>query len=193
MVVERYFTDSRACFAEFRIDDDGIVFDGIGEMMYAPQYLATVTPPEFDAQLQAELIEGGRKMCAPLHAMGYRGWLSADAIITPERQVLFTEWNGRVTDTYQILAEAVVGQDYIKDRVLLDNVWPRGWATPSFEAMRDAIASAGLAYDPATRTGVLIESGYDRTRLGAMYCIVAPDIDSGWDVNQKLGELFIPA
>lgn len=135
-------------------------------------------------------------MCTPVQAMGYRGWLSADAVITPDRQVLFTEWNGRITSSthaYHILGEVVVGADYAKDRVLLTNVWPRGWSTPSFEAMRDAVAGAGLAYDPVTRSGVLIVSGYNRDRLGATYCTVAPDIDDAWEVNQRLGELFIPA
>ncbi|WP_441247700.1 peptide ligase PGM1-related protein [Kitasatospora sp. McL0602] len=196
VVVERYFNDSRAYYAEFHIEDDAIVFGGIGELMHAPRYVNELTPPGLDADLQAELIEGGRKVCAPLHAMGYRGWLSADAIITPDRQVLFTEWNGRITSSthsYHVLGEVVVGPGYDKDRVLLTNVWPRGWATPSFEAMRAAVAGAGLAYDPATRTGVLIVSGYDAVRQGATYCTVAPDLDEAWEVNQQLGELFIPA
>ncbi|MFE2104808.1 peptide ligase PGM1-related protein [Kitasatospora sp. NPDC059463] len=196
VVAERYFNDSRAYYAEFRIEDGGAVFGGIGELMHAPRYLNEVTPPELDAELQAELIEGGRKVCAPLHAMGYRGWLSADAVITPDRQVLFTEWNGRITSSthsYHVLGEVVVGPGYTKDRVLLTNVWPRGWATPSFDAMRAAVAGAGLAYDPATRTGVLIVSGYDGTRQGATYCTVAPDLDEAWEVNQQLGELFAPA
>ncbi|WP_329570531.1 peptide ligase PGM1-related protein [Kitasatospora sp. NBC_01266] len=196
LVVERYFNDSRAYYAEFHIEDQGIEFGGIGQLMHAPRYLAEVTPPELDAELQAELIEGGRKVCTPLHAMGYRGWLSADAVITPDRQVVFTEWNGRITSSthaYHVLGEVVVGPGYAKDRVLLNNVWPRGWATPSFAAMRDAIAGAGLAYDPATRTGVLIVSGYNEARHGATYCTVAPDLDDAWEVNQRLGELFIPA
>ncbi|MFD8781074.1 peptide ligase PGM1-related protein [Kitasatospora sp. NPDC059599] len=196
LVVERYFNDSRAYYAEFSIEDEEVVFGGIGELMHAPRYLAEVTPPELDAELQAALIAGGRKVCAPLHAMGYRGRLSADAIITPDRQVLFTEWNGRITSSthaYDVLGEVVVGPGYTKDRVLLTNVWPRGWATPSFEAMRDAIAGAGLAYDPATRTGVIVVSGYNRERHGATYCTVAADLDDAWEVNERLGELFIPA
>lgn len=196
VVVERYFPDSRAYYAEFHLDDDEIVLGGIGEMMSAPQYLAQVTPPELDSELEAQLIDGARKICAPVHAMGYRGWLSPDAIVTPDRQVLFTEWNGRISGsvhTYHILGNVVVGPNYAKDRVLLECVWPRGWVTASFDAMRDAIADAGLAYDPVTRTGVIIVSDYDTARHGAIYCIVAPDVDEAWDVNAELGELFIPA
>lgn len=196
VVVERYFPDSRAYYAEFYIDDDEVVLGGIGEMMSAPQYLAQVTPPELDAELEDRLVDGARKICAPVHAMGYRGWLSPDAIITPDRQVLFTEWNGRISGsvhTYHILGNVVVGPGYAKDRVLLESVWPRGWVTESFEAMRDAIAGAGLAYDPATRTGVIIVSDYDKARHGAIYCTVAPDVDEAWDINAGLGELFIPA
>ena len=196
VVVEHYLEDSRAYYAEFYLDDEEILLGGIGEMMSAPQYLAQVTPPELDAELEAKLIDGARKICAPVHAMGYRGWLSPDAIITPDRQVFFTEWNGRISGsvhTYHILGNVVVGPDYAKDRVLLESVWPRGWFTSSFEAMRDSIADSGLAYDPATRTGVIIVSDYDTTRHGAIYCTVAADIDNAWDINAELGELFIPA
>jgi len=196
MVVERYFSDSRAYFAEFRLEDDGIAFGGSGELLSAPQFLGQIVPAELDDDLRDALIDGGRRICEPVYAMGYRGWLCADAIVTPEREVLFTEWNGRVTGSthaYHILGDVVVGQDYTKDRVLLDKIWPRGWVTPSFEAMRDALVGSGLAYDQATRTGVIIVSGHNGLRHGANYCIVAPDIDAAWEIDQELGELFVPA
>jgi hypothetical protein len=196
IVVEHYVRDSRAYYADFLIGDDTIEFGGTGEMIPAPGYIGSITPPGLDPELEEELVESCRLICEPLRAMGYRGWLGFDAIVTPDRQVLFTEWNGRITGTthiHQILGEVVVGPGYTKDRVLLQRLWPHGWPTPSFQAMLDTLSSAGLAYDPATRTGVLIECPHDSQRMGAMYSIVAPDIDSAWDVDQDLGGLFFPS
>jgi hypothetical protein len=115
----------------------GGTLGGHGEMQSAPYYTAQIIPADLDPETLNRLIEGGRRMCVPLHAMGYRGMLSADAIVTPDRQVLYTEWNGRLTGsthTYFILGDKVVGKDYASDRVLLEHVWPQGWATSSFQS-----------------------------------------------------------
>jgi hypothetical protein len=193
VVVERYFRDSAAYFVEFLIGDEGIELGGHGEMQSAPYYTAQIIPADLDPETLDRLIQGGRRMCVPLHAMGYRGMLSADAIVTPDRQVLYTEWNGRLTGsthTYFILGDKVVGKDYASDRVLLEHVWPQGWATSSFQSTVDRLTAAKLAYDPATRTGVIVVSAYDKEHQGVMYCVVAPDIDMAWDVNDELNSLF---
>jgi hypothetical protein len=90
VVVERYFRDSAAYFVEFILGDEGIELGGHGEMQSAPYYMAQIIPADLDPGTLERLIEGGRRMCVPLHAMGYRGMLSADAIVTPDRQVLST-------------------------------------------------------------------------------------------------------
>jgi hypothetical protein len=196
IVIENYVRDSRAYYSELLISDDAVELSGTGELMAAPQHIGSVTPSGLDPDLEEEVIEGGRLMCEALRAMGYRGWVGADAIVTPDRRVMFTEWNGRftgTTHTHHILGEVVVGPGYAKDRILLQRLWPPGWPTPPFRALLDALAAAGLAYDPATRAGVIIDGPPDSQRQGAMYSIVAPDIDSAWDVDQEVGDLFFPS
>ena len=46
VVVERYFPDSIACYAEYLISDDGIEFGGHGEMVSAPLAAAQIVPAQ---------------------------------------------------------------------------------------------------------------------------------------------------
>ncbi|MDX3762437.1 MULTISPECIES: peptide ligase PGM1-related protein [Streptomyces] len=52
----------------------------------------------------------------------------------------------------------------------------------------DWLTAAKLAYDP--RTGVIVASAYDKEHQGVMDCVVAPDIDMAWDLNDELNSLF---
>jgi hypothetical protein len=37
---------------------------------------------------------------------------------------------------------------------------------------------------------VIVVSAHDKEHQGVMYCVVAPDIDEAWDVNDQLNSLF---
>src|SRR5262249_18715001 len=90
VVVERYFRDSSAFFSEFFIHDDRIELGGTGELLSAPFAAAAIFPAlALQPDTLEKLVEGGRRICEALHAIGYRGVLSADAIVTPNREVLF--------------------------------------------------------------------------------------------------------
>ncbi|MGY0055405.1 preATP grasp domain-containing protein [Streptomyces sp. LZ34] len=190
-VVERYFPDSHAVFAEFEIGADGPVFAGQGEMMSAPLAAAQVIPaPCLTPGLLAELTDGARRLCEPLHAMGYRGMLSADAILTPGGDILFTEYNGRITGStpiYRVIGEHLVGPDHMTTRSLFDH---DGWPVPSFREALDTLTDAGLAYDPATRTGVVLVMPYNAGNSSIRYCVVAETFDAALKCRQVVASLF---
>jgi hypothetical protein len=191
LVVEEYFPGSRAVFSELLITDGGIQFGADGEMFYAPIANAQAIPaPGQPPGRMAEVTEHARRLCEPLRAMGYRGWLGADAIVTPAGEVMFTEYNGRVTGSthlHEVLGRRVVGPDFARDRVLFERV---GWRAPSFRAALDAVTDAGLAYDPLTRTGALFCSAFDPATGTVWYCAVAPDMDEVRALERRLAELF---
>lgn len=195
VVVEEYLRDSAAYYGEYLIADDGVHLTAHGELFYAPYAVAQIIPATgLDPQLLSELLDSGRRLCEALRQVGYRGYLAADAIVTPHKEVLFTEWNGRVTGSthlYRALGERVVG-DYLRDRVLLDRSWPAGWTVPSFAAAVERLADAGLAYDPASRTGVLLSSAFNEDYQTVMHCVVARNVDDAWDLQGRLKPLFAP-
>ncbi len=192
-VVERYVPDSSAFFAEYLLDDDGPQLAGTGELLSAPYAVGQVMPAQgLEPQVMDALIDGAGRLARGLHAAGYRGVLCPDAIVTPEREVLFTEFNGRVTGSthiYGVIGEAVVGPGYGKDRIILERVWPDGWSTPSFAATLERLTRAGLAYCARERTGVVLTNAFDG-RGGVMYCVVAEDLDRAWALDRSLAPLF---
>ncbi|NEY32735.1 hypothetical protein GTU99_11120 [Streptomyces sp. PRKS01-65] len=194
VIVERYHPGSRAYFAEFWISDGGVRLGGHGEMRYRPLPEAQVMPaPGLDERQLDTLVEGGRRISEGLGALGYRGILSADAVVTPAGEVLFTEYNGRATGSthiYEIVGKRVVGAGFGTDRVLLERVWPKGWTVPSFADALRRLRESGEVYDPATRRGVVILAAYHPGRKGVMLCFVDEDLEAATRREQLVGRLF---
>ncbi|MDH6578572.1 peptide ligase PGM1-related protein [Kitasatospora sp. MAP5-34] len=195
-VVERYYRDSSAYFAEYLVTDTGAELGGTGELLSAPYAVGQVMPAQgLEREVLDQLFQGAERLAQALRAIGYRGVLSPDAIVTPEREVLFTEFNGRVTGSthiYGVIGRTVTGPGFGRDRIILDRVWPEGWSTPSFAAALAGLTEAGLAYRPEQRTGVVLTNPFDGTN-GVMYAVVAEDLDQAWAVDRALAPLFGPA
>lgn len=196
VVVERYHPGSTSLFAEYLITDDGVEFGGTGEMIMAPLAKAQVVPAQgLKPDTAAELVEHGRRLCVPLHAMGYRGRLSADAVLTRDGELLFTEYNGRVTmstHTYAVVGARLAGLEHTHDRVVVERIWPDGWSARSFASAVSALTEAGLAYDPSTRTGVVFSSALDLRDHSIMQCVIAEDMNRAAAYERRLEELFGP-
>lgn len=192
-IAERYIRDSSAFFCEFLVTDEGVTFTGDGELLSAPYAVGQIMPSQgLEPEVVEQIVEGGRKLAQALRGIGYRGILGPDTIVTPEREVLFTEYNGRVTGSTHIygrIGGCAVGEGFGKDRVILERVWPEGWSTPSFIAALTALTDAGAAYDPATRTGVILTNAFDGTG-GVMYCVVAENLAAAWERDRALKPLF---
>lgn len=192
-VVEHYLRDSSAYFTEFDVRDDGVKFRGDGELLSAPYAVGQVMPAQgLEREVRDEIIEGGRRLAVALQAMGYRGNLGPDAIVTPQREVMFTEWNGRVTGSTHIYGEigaAVVGPEFGSTRMILERVWPQGWVVRSFADALDRLRASGLDYDPQQRQGVVFTNAFDGGN-GVMYCVVAPSVDQAWAVDRELAGVF---
>lgn len=192
-VAESYYLDSSAFFAEYLITDNGPHLCGNGELLSAPYAVGQVMPAVgLDHETFGDLKSGSRRLAKALHAIGYRGILSPDAIVTPEQRVLFTEFNGRVTGSTHIygrIGKHVIGEGYGKDRIILERVWPEGWSVESFGTMVERLNAAGFAYNRATRTGVVLTNSFDG-RNGVMYCIVSDDLDHAWVLDAQLKILF---
>jgi hypothetical protein len=190
-VAERYHPGSTAVFAEFAITDDDVRLAGQGEMVSAPLAAAEIIPaPSLSERELADLVEGARRMCEALHAMGYRGMLSADAIVTAEHEVLFTEYNGRITGSthiYGVIGERLIGDDYARTRVLLER---EGWPVPSLGEAMTALRDAGLAFDPRSRTGVVLVMPYNPSNGSIRYCAAAADLAAARECQEAVESLF---
>src|SRR5205814_2564766 len=151
-------------------------------MLFEPKPGAEMMPAVWlSPAARSRLLDGAHRLAVAMRALGYRGNLSGDAIVTGNDDVLFTEYNGRLTSSTHIhdaIGRRVVGPGYARDRVLHDCL---GWVVPSYQQALTALAEAGLAYRADSRCGVILCSAFNPRRNRIMFCVVAPDPDAARD------------
>jgi hypothetical protein len=190
VVIERFFPNSVAIFAEFDLTDDGVKFGALGEMLAAPIANSQVIPPVgLAATTIARIVESGYRLAAAIHTIGYRGILSADAIVTPDTSVLFTEYNGRMTGSthmYSTIGERIIGKDWMQRRILMER---RGWRVPSFQAALDLLNDFGLAFNRETQSGVVLTGPFFKTRKVMGYTVVAENLAAAISLEAQLNQV----
>ncbi len=187
VIIERYFPGSIAIFAEYNLADNGVTFAGIGEMLARPIADGQVVPPlELSPTTIAEIVDQGHRLSSAVHAIGYRGNLSADAIVTPDGRVMFSEYNGRITGSthiYSVVGEMIVGKEWMQKRILLER---RGWSARSFQDAVNMLHKSGLAYNSVTKTGVVLTGTFIPARQVISYTIVAEDMPAALKLEEQL-------
>jgi hypothetical protein len=193
LIIEHYLSGCDTVYAEYLIADDGPVLSGTGQLLMEPVAAGEIVPAQaLTPASRAFLVESGLRLCRSLHGIGYRGYLSADAVLTPAGEIVFTETNGRIsgsTHLHTSIGARVLGAAHRGRRVLLQR---RGWAVPSLAAAAERLREAGLAFDRETGSGVVLVSDLmpDDT-LG--YCVVAEDREMAVMLNRELTGLFAVA
>ncbi|MEU9044690.1 MULTISPECIES: peptide ligase PGM1-related protein [unclassified Kitasatospora] len=191
VVVERYFADSAPLYAQFLIDDTAVVLSGCGEMVMRPVVIGEITPPVTpDSDVLAELVAQGARLSEALRVIGYRGTVSADAVLTPKGEIYFHETNGRLTGSSH-LHDAYFGRllraEHRDSRYILELA---GLTVPSFAQAVAAIDTAGLAFDPQTGTGVLYSCDFAPADGSVMYCVIAESPEDTRALETALLALF---
>ncbi|NUR00268.1 MAG: hypothetical protein HOY79_28190 [Streptomyces sp.] len=193
VVIEQYVPQSAPIYAEVRIEEHGVEFTGHGEMRMKPVLNGLIVPaPSAELPAFPGFLDAVRRLCRPIHAMGYRGIVSIDAIVTPDRNILINEFNCRTGGSTHIhrIGERVVGDDYFAERVLVEL---RRCTFPPFPTAVQALTERGLAYDLATRTGVLITVDDDSPSGGfGEYCVIARDAGQARELEQAVADVLTP-
>ncbi|MET8546707.1 zinc-binding dehydrogenase [Kitasatospora sp. NPDC004799] len=191
VVVERYFADSAPLYAQFVIDDTAAVLAGCGEMVMRPVVVGEITPPVTPgADVMAELVRQGARLCEALRVIGYRGTVSADAVLTPKGELYFHETNARLTGSshlHDVFLGRLLRPEHRGARHLLELA---GLTVPSFAEAVAAVGAAGLAFDPETGTGVLFSSDFGPADGSVMYCVVAESPAAARTLEAALLALF---
>ncbi|MFI2608301.1 peptide ligase PGM1-related protein [Kitasatospora sp. NPDC018619] len=191
VVVERYFADSAPLYAQFLVGDAAVVLSGCGEMIMRPVVVGEITPPVTpDAAARAELVDQGARLCEALRLIGYRGTVSADAVLTPKGEIYFHETNARLTGSshlHDVYLGRLLREEHRGARFVLEL---GGLAVPSFARAVAALDGAGLAFDRRTGTGVLFSSDFGPVDGSVMYCVVAGSPQAVRALEAELHALF---
>ncbi|MEU9730636.1 peptide ligase PGM1-related protein [Streptomyces sp. NPDC048002] len=189
VVVERYFTDSLPLCSEFHLTGRGVELAGHGAMRMEPVLNGHIWPaPAAGLTGFNGFLGEAHALCSAIHAMGYRGTVSVDAIVTPGRRILINEFNCRVsgsTHAYHI-GERIVGPMFPDERVLVEQ--RRCTFPPS---ILERLTDSGLAYDPVSRTGVLVTVEDNSASDGyGEYCIAAESTEHAERLERALAGLL---
>ncbi|WP_371614249.1 peptide ligase PGM1-related protein [Streptomyces sp. NBC_00454] len=190
VVIEEYIPDSLPLGAEVNITEDVITVHHVGEMRMAPIYDGMAIPGSVATRAQqSAYVEAMVKLSAPIQAMGYRGVINIDGILTPGGEVFLSEFNGRMGGTTHLhwIGESFLGADYQSHRLLVTR---NHWHVPSFAEALDALGAAGLSFDPQTGRGVIIACDHVRQSGAVEYCAVAESAEDAALIEKKLTELF---
>ncbi len=190
LVVERYLTGCDTVYGEYLVGDDGPVLVGVGEILMSPVPIGEIVPPQVLSQAARDiLVSGGTALASAYHAIGYRGYLSTDAVLTPSGELFFTETNARMsgsTHLHVIVNDRLLAGEHRGRRVVLEL---HDWVVPSFAAAVEQLAGAGLAFDKGTGTGVVLTSTLMPDRSVA-YCVVASDLAAARTMQARVLSLF---
>lgn len=161
VVIEEFAPGADAVYSEHYAADEGIRATETGRLLYVGRRLSHQVVPldGVPEPVRAALLDGGARLAEAYRAFGYRGHLSADALVLPGGAVAFTEVNAQVSGSlhiYQSIAHGIVDVSAAPPRQVVEYHVPPTWAVPSFEAFLAALDDLGLAYDPTTRTGVIV-------------------------------------
>jgi hypothetical protein len=117
----------------------------------------TAPLPRLAPEVERELLHIGRAFGTYLAELGYRGVFDVDAGLTAAGEVYVTETNLRRTGgTYlDALVRRLVGDDYARTHNWIAD-GRLGQSATSFEAAVGAVADAGLAFDDARSSGVVL-------------------------------------
>ncbi|MFC5050528.1 hypothetical protein ACFPK9_07880 [Rubritalea spongiae] len=162
VVVEELCLGYRTVWFEFESRDDGVALRAIGGLEYeAGKMVREHTPLQWDVHpvgLEKARIDAHR-LASSYHAIGYRGYLSADGLINDDGDYVFTEMNARIGGSLPIYGgvwERVVHAGQSVDRYVVQHLSPNHWPNLATEELLRRLDSAGLLYDQESRTGAVL-------------------------------------
>ena len=156
VVVEEFERDARSIYAEYFCSEYGPTLRAIGELQFINRQLERETFPVTDLEpLERHALTEQSGILANYYwKLGYRGFLSADSVITKYGKVTFTEVNARVTGSthlYSVLVEQIGGVD----RKVTQLTSLPGWEFDGVSSFLSLVEEAGCTFDQRTRKGVV--------------------------------------
>ncbi|MFT8320315.1 MAG: hypothetical protein ABF649_05355 [Bacillus sp. (in: firmicutes)] len=198
VVIEEYIPNSQTIYAEFFSDDSGVHNTGSGRLGYTNQRLVQEIAPlrGIPEKSLSQLLTYGKKLAYFYNQIGYRGYLSADALIDESGKVIFTEMNARVGGSlhiYDSIAKRVVKTSDYPERTVAQYHSPSHWDPVNFQAFISTIEKLGIKYDPVERKGVLLSLPIiPEVGKFASFCIVYENVDEEKNITTNLKVVSVP-
>lgn len=176
VTVEQFKPKGRTVYTEFFADGSGVAHTESGELIYRRRRLFAELAPvrSIDADVRARLVEAGARLAEVYRAFGYRGFLSADAVVDRDGEFIFTEMNARLGGSphiYQAIGQRVVETARAPHRTVIQYYTQPHWKIPSLDHFLAAVDELGLSYDREARKGVIVAIPPLTGGGGFLFCI----------------------
>jgi len=185
VVLETYAPGCTTVYVECVATERTTTLSGIGEIIMDPTPVGErVPPPTVDGERLRLLELEGLRLCDAYRQLGYRGRMSADAVVTPDGHLLFTEVNARMTGSTHL-------HEFVRSRLLTSGgpralLERRAWAVPSFAAAVRRLEEQHLAFDKATERGVVLTADAVEVTGTVAYCIVAAEAAAAEEMEREV-------
>lgn len=195
VVIEEFQRRARSVYAEFHCDDSGVRLMEVGTLIFEKRVLTQELLPfrDLTEDVRARLVTSAARLAEFYRTMGYRGHLSADAVVTEDGEVTFTEVNAQVTGSthlYSVIAHRIVDTSCDPERSVVQCLSPPHWAMADLDEFLNGADEVGCLYDEDSRKGVIAVMPVipDAGKGALLYCIVFDTEDERQVMFQKLDE-----
>ena len=155
VVIEAHVSGWKTFYAEFTVGEEEISDPEIGQMTFSDSRLALEVHPSEPAPTGAlRLRNEASALARKYQSIGYRGRFSADAIVSPEGRVLFTEVNSRYTGSthlYEVMPHLPSSDSARGLRVVMQGLT----SCVSLSEILQRWAERGIAYSQELGTGAV--------------------------------------
>ncbi|MCO7126033.1 hypothetical protein NIE88_09620 [Sporolactobacillus shoreicorticis] len=196
VVIEKFQTGCQTIYAEFYATDSGICHTQTGRLGYQNHRLVEeIVPLDGIPKIDREkLIDYGSQLAKLYQSIGYRGYLSADALIDKNGNITFTEMNARIGGSlhiYNSIGKRVVKYTQDPKRAIAQYHAPLNWRSLNFDTFLTNLEKLGYLYDPNIRKGVIIPFPILPEVGGFVsFCIVYQTEEERNEIYEKLDNQF---
>lgn len=197
VTVEEFIPNARTVYAEFMSNDDSVRHLACGWLTYEDGSLVREAAPLrwLPQHTLARLVSEGQRLAELFRAIGYRGYLSADAIVDGSSDIWFTEMNARIGGSphiYQGIGERVARVWLAPYRTVTQYAFSPEWGVTGSAAFLEALAATGTTYDRESRAGVLLATPVVGSSPTPPFflCVVHADDEDPQGVYRKLNNHF---
>jgi hypothetical protein len=187
VVVEAYHKAAQVYYSELWVPgaDGSPEFLNFGEMRMEPTFIGFEIPSQRMSQFDiADMAAHSMNLAREAGRRGFYGYMNIDSIVAESGRLFFNEVNGRMGDCTHVdyLARQLAGDDYGRTRVVLTYNWVQ---SADFDAVLKSLDAAGVLFDGATRTGVVLPIE-DVDRTGVIdYMVIGADLAHAQDLEQR--------
>lgn len=157
VVIEAFIPHCESIYAEFECTEHGVGIPQVGVLKYAGGMLIGEIMPynELPDRARDILVAHATTLAEYYQRLGYRGYLSADALVNAEQQIIFTEVNAQFTGSthlYSVIGKVNEKQSPVSRHSVIQFEYPKPVA--GLSAFVEAVAGRGLGFNAKCGEGV---------------------------------------